>query len=205
MKSKVKWTNSMVFVIVVALILLVGATLVPLRTSLGQGINEHVIDAWYGVYNLDTKTYQLRIVFDDGSQNEIQMNPIPQSDFVQKADSNTLLTKPNFVPAIQAAYKADSRVLQTVLGTYNNAPAVLHPFSDEPVAYSIGLLQAMAKAGFNPKSVGGPNIVPGSVPLSKLNGNALQIDTKADGNVIRQCQPGEVPLQLAQWQNSKNN
>ncbi|KPV42138.1 hypothetical protein [Alicyclobacillus ferrooxydans] len=205
MKSKFQWTNSMTFVIVVAVILLIGASLVPMRSSLGQGINERVIDAWYGVYNLDTKTYQFRLVFNDGSQIEIPMKSIPQTDFVTKSDSTTMLTNPNIIPAIQAAYQADSKTLQTFLGTYNNAPAVLHPFSDAPVAYSVGVIQAMAKAGFNPKSVGGPNIVPGSVPVAKLNGGSLQIDTAADGNTITQCHPGQVPLQLAQWQISQNH
>ncbi|QSO51867.1 hypothetical protein JZ785_24375 [Alicyclobacillus curvatus] len=198
MKTKFKWTNSMGFVIAVAVILLIGALIVPMRTSLGQGIDERVIDAWYGVYNIDTGKYYFHVSFGDGSYRETPMNPIAKSYFVTKTDNNTLMTEQNLIPVIEAAYAKDKIAVQTDLGTYNNAPGMFHPFSDEPVAYSVGLLKAMTDAHFNPKSVGGPDVAPGSVPLAKLGGASLQIDTQSNGNTIRQCKPGQVPFQLAQ-------
>ncbi len=201
-KTKFGWTNSMGFVIAVAIILLIGALIVPMRTSLGQGIDERVIDAWYGVYNIDTGKYYFHVSFADGSYRETPMNPIAKSYFVTKANNNTLMTQKNLIPVIEAAYAADKTAVQTDLGTYDNAPAVFHPFSNEPVAYSVGLLQAMTQAHFNPESVGGPDVPPGSVPLAKLGGGSLQIDTQVNGNTIRQCKPGEVPFQLVQLQHN---
>lgn len=202
LKVKLNWMNSMGFVIVVALILVLGSLIVPMRTSLGQGIDERVLMGWYGVYNIDTGKYYFRVSFADGSYKETAMKPIDKHYFTHKTDNNTLMTNENLLPVIEAAYAADNRAVATDLGTYNNAPGFLHPFSDEPVAYDPNLVKAMASLNFNPKSVGGPDIPPGSVPLDRLNGGSLQIDTKANGNTIRQCHPGEIPPQLLQLQHT---
>jgi hypothetical protein len=97
------------------------------------------------------------------------------------------------IAAIEAAYKYNSQGVENMLGTFND---------DLPVAYSAGLINYMAQAGFNPASVGGPNIPPGSVTQAMMPNGYLMIDTPGpDGYVNnaggKQLNLGETPPALA--------
>lgn len=74
---------------------------------------------------------------------------IPEGD-TQKLDS---------IAAIEDADKVNPQGVERALGTFNN---------DVPIAYSSGLIAYMARVGFNPASVGGPNIPPGSVTQAMM-------------------------------------
>jgi hypothetical protein len=98
------------------------------------------------------------------------------------------------IAAIQAAYKYNPQGVKWALGTATN--------TDAPVAYSAGLINFMAKAGFNPAVVGGPNIPPGSVTSAMMPNGYLLIDTPGSNGFVngsggKQLNPGETPPALA--------
>jgi hypothetical protein len=199
-KEDASFFQSMRFIIGVAVALLVVAMLIPLAGSLGQGIQEDVIVGFQGVYQPGNHQYKLRIEYSDKSYQEIPMSKLPQSQFVEHARSGDVLTKMDVPDALKAAQEADLRALQEHLGTRNNVTGFMHPFSSKPVGYSTAFLRALAKNKINPKTYGGPSIVPGSVPYTKLPGGVLHIDTLSHGNSLAQCKPGQTPPQLAALQ-----
>ncbi|QQE77499.1 hypothetical protein GI364_16325 [Alicyclobacillus sp. SO9] len=187
----------MKFVIVAAVVLLIVAMLIPLAGSLGQGIQEDVIVGFQGVYQPGNHQYKLRIEYSDKSYQEIPMKKLPQGLFVNRARSGDVLTAMNVPAALKAASQADEKGLQEHLGTRNNVTAFMHPFSSKPVGYSAKFLRGLASNKINPKTYGGPDIVPGTVPYAKLPGGVLHIDTLSHGNSLAQCKPGQTPPQLA--------
>lgn len=189
--------GSMKFSLAVAALLLVGALLFPMTTSLGQGVEEASVTGWTGVYEPDQHVYVLRILHSDGSSADDPMQALPASAFTRHGDNGTMLTDIDAIPAIAAAYAANAQRLEEDLGTHSNVASFAHPFSHIAVAYTPAFLRALAARGINPDKFGGPNVPPGSVPYNKLRSGLLQVDTAADGNIIRQCLPGEIPPELA--------
>lgn len=182
--------------IVVALILAIGAYLFPMRTSLGQGIDERVAVGWEGVLDPSTNQEFYRMTFQDGSYLEYPVQGLSHSLFSGRTQDGRLTTKLNVVDVIVTAYKQNPKGVEQTLGTYHNVPSLLHPFNEEPVAYTASLLGDVAHAGFNLSLVGGPNIPPGIVQTLHLGNGVLHIDTASDGNTLAQCQPGQRPSVL---------
>ena len=195
MKLRVK-TNSMAFVLIVAVLLLVVAFVFPMKTSLGQGIDEHIIVDWRGGYNPNTDQGFFRVDYSDGTYRDIPAGKLMLSQYNQHVDPATWLTPPYLQNALGAAYHSNKVGLKRLLGTNDNAPSVFHPFPQAPVAYSKALLTVLNRENINLSQFGGPNIPPNSVPMEKLTGGILQIDTAADGNTLAQCLPGAIPSQL---------
>lgn len=191
-----KWSESTAIAVAVSIVLVIGVYLFPMQTSLGQGINERVATGWQAVYEPSTGQEYYRMTFNDGSFLQYPITGLPHSLFTRHLQDGSLISASNLVGVIESAYAQDAKGVEQTLGTWHNVPDRLHPFNEEPVAYTAQLLSAMTVAGFNPSVVGGPNIPPGSVSKSRLQSGMLQIDTKSDGNTLAQCQPGETPLVL---------
>jgi hypothetical protein len=83
------------------------------------------------------------------------------------------------------------------MGTRNNIFTPFTPFPGNPVSFSMSMLSTLANNHVNPDQFGGPDIPPGSVPLSHLNSGMLQIDTRANANTFKQLKPGQMPLELS--------
>lgn len=196
-KKETSFFYSMKFIIGAAVALLFLAMLVPLTGSLGQGIRENVVVGFQGVYQPNNHQYKLRVEYSDKTYHEIAMNKLPQSEFITHTRSGDVLTKMDDAAALRAAKQADAKALEEHLGTRNNVPGFMHPFSGKPVGYSTQFLRGLTKNKINPKLYGGPNIVPGSVPYKKLPGGVLHVDTLSHGNTLTQCHPGETPPQLS--------
>lgn len=195
-RKRKKWSESTALAVVVSVVLVVGVYLFPMPTSLGQGVNERVATGWQAVYMPSTGQEYYRMTFNDSSYLQYPISGLPRSLFTKHTIDGSLISKSNLIGVIESAYVHNAKGVEQTLGTYHNVPDRLHPFDEEPVAYTAQLLQVMAKDGFNPSTVGGPNIPPGSVSKSQLKGGMLQIDTKSDGNTLAQCQPGQRPLVL---------
>jgi hypothetical protein len=90
--------------------------------------------------------------------------------------------------AIEAAYRYNPEGVERALGTFHNGV---------PVAYSAGLIAYMARVGFNPAVVGGPNIPPGSVTQAMMPNGYLLIDQIGQDGWAVQLNPGETPAALA--------
>lgn len=191
-----KRSESMVFVIGVAVLLLIGAYMVPMRTSLAQGIEERTAVGWQAVMVPESHVQYYRMNFADGSFFQFKITGLQTNLFDTKSADGNLATAMNLPAVMQTAYRENPRNVERTLGTYRNVPSVLHPFSEEPIAYSAQLLQDLAKEHLNPSEFGGPNIPPGAVPVKKLEGAVLHIDTKSNNNTILQCKPGATPVTL---------
>lgn len=196
-KSKKKWSESTALAVIVAVVLVVGVYLFPMRTSLGQGINERVAVAWQAVLDPETGVQYYRMTFTDGSFLQYPIHGLPKSLFIRKSVDGSRMSQNNLADVIESAYAQNPTGVEQTLGTWHNVPNKIHPFNEEPIAYSAGLLQALTQAGLNPSRVGGPNIPPGSVSKAQLKRGPLQIDTQSDANTLAQCQPGQRPPVLA--------
>jgi len=189
--------NSMVVVVGAAVVLTLLSLAVPMTTSRGQGIDEYVVKDWRGVYLPSSHSFRIRFDYTDGSFAESPMSALALDQFTDKSSPDAWLTVPNPVSALQAAYTRDAGRLEHLLGTSGNAASLFHPFRSGPVGYSTAFLRTLAASSLNPDKFGGPNIPPGSVPYTKLKDGVLHVDTATDGNVIRQCPPGQTPAELA--------
>ncbi|KYP80011.1 hypothetical protein [Ferroacidibacillus organovorans] len=186
-------TNSVIFMVIVAALLLIATMFYPVSTSLGQGINENVISRFAGVYNISSHQFVLAFYNQNTEQGEVPIAPLPLSLFHASAIPNQRVTQDDLPALLTDAMQTNATLLEQELGTNYNAPGFLAPFPHSPVAYTVSFLKDLAKQKMNLAAFGGPNIPPGSVPYGKLPGGVLHIDTKADGNVIAQCQPGQTP------------
>ena len=88
------------------------------------------------------------------------------------------------VGAIEAAYSINGQVMHA-LGTLAN---------DYPIAYSSGLIAYMARVGFNPAVVGGPNIPPGSVTSAMMPNGYLLVDQVGSDGWAVQLSPAQTRL-----------
>ncbi|KUO96276.1 hypothetical protein [Ferroacidibacillus organovorans] len=186
-------TSSVTFMVIVAALLLVATMFYPISTSLGQGVNENVISRFAGVYNQSSHLFVLAFYNQNTEQGEVPLSPLPLSLFHPSSVPNQMVTQNDLPVLLTDAMQSHATLLEQELGTHYNAPGFLAPFPHSPVAYTVTFLKDLAKQKINLAAFGGPNIPPGSVPYQKLPGGVLHIDTKADGNVIAQCQPGQTP------------
>ncbi|WP_028962419.1 hypothetical protein [Sulfobacillus thermosulfidooxidans] len=189
-------TQSMGFIIGVAALLTVGGLFIPQTTSLGQNITEAHVTGWQGEYESDIHAFKLRV--EAGTPQTtvvINMKPLPMKDFSIHKGMDWF-TPVDAIAPMRAALAVDPHLVDQALGTRNNVFTPLTPFPGNPVSYSAGMLQQLAKDHINPDEFGGPNIPPGSVPISHLPGGVLQIDTLANANTLKQCEPGEMPPEL---------
>jgi hypothetical protein len=198
-------SRSMVFVVGVAVLLLVGAYMVPMQTSLGQGVSEHVVIGWRGAYRPVSHRTTFELLYNNGTYANITLGTENPADFSQHVSATEWVTPTDSVQSIRWAEQANPSELSYLLGTSNNAPRPFHPFAESPVAYSAALLRDLQKNNVNPKEFGGPNIVPGSVPIASLPSGELQIDTTAGGNKLAQCQPGQTPAALVRLMSAKKS
>ena len=157
---------------IVAVLLTLILTMAAPAWADGPGIE--VITAW-GAAN----TTGLTVAFVRGGRGATFVTGwIPEAD-TGKLDS---------IAAIEDAYKVNPQGVERALGTFSN---------DTPVAYSSGLIAYMARVGFNPAVVGGPNIPPGSVTPAMMPNGYLLIDQIGPGGWAVQLNPGETPAALA--------
>ena len=193
LKTKLFKTNSMAFAVVGAVVILLLVSLFPMNTSLAQGIDEGIVAGWKGVYDPTDHLYNLRFLYQDGTYADYPLPALPLSDFRDRSSVTLWTTQMDFLPALQASYQANASKIQYELGTRGNVATFANPFPGNPIAYTVGFLRDLERLHVNPKSFGGPDIPPGSVPYSKVTGGVLQIDTQSNGNTIIQLQPGQVP------------
>lgn len=186
-------SNPMLFTILGAVLILILVSLFPMSTSIGQGINEGIINGFEGVYDPVDHLYNLRFLYQDGSYVDIPMNSLPVADYSNHSQQSLWVTPLDYIPALQAGYQKDPNQVRDQLGTRNNVASFGHPFPGKPIAYTVTFLKAISAEQMNPKEFGGPNIPPGSVPYNKLSGGMLQIDTQSNANTIVQVQPGMTP------------
>lgn len=191
-----KWSESTALAIGVAVVLLIGAYLFPMHTSLGQGIDERLVVGWQAVMVPDTNVQYYRMEFQDGSFLQYPIRGVPTQWFVKRTPDSDLATKLNLVPVAEIAFKQNPRGVEHTLGTWANVPSLFHPFNEEPIAYTPAFLNALQSIGFNPARIGGPNLPPGSLGTTSLTGGVLHIDTQPNGNTIKQCSPGQTPAVL---------
>lgn len=190
-------TQSMKFVFGVSALLTIGVIFVPMTTSLGQNITEANVTGWQGEYEADTQQFKLRMETPNPQTTVVvNMAPLPLKDFSIHRGENWYTPVDTKAP-MQAAMADDPHLLEQALGTRNNVFTPLTPFPGNPVAYSVGMLKTLAKNRINPDQFGGPNIPPGSVPVSHLSDGMLQIDTQANADTFRQLKPGQMPPELS--------
>ena len=157
---------------IVAVLLTLILTMAAPAWADGPGIE--VITAW-GAAN----TTGLTVAFVRGGRGATFVTGwIPEAD-TGKLDS---------IAAIEDVYKVNPQGVESALGTFSN---------DTPVAYSSGPIAYMARVGFNPAVVGGPNIPPGSVTPAMMPNGYLLIDQIGPGGWAVQLNPGETPAALA--------
>lgn len=176
--------------------LLLAALVVPVPTSLGQGISENVLVGWEGRYDHLSDQYYCRFLMQGGSVEDVRMTAFPRSWIIYRGPWEFWTTAQDLLGVLKLAYQENPHAVEEDLGTRNNVARPATPFPGSPVAYSEGLLKAMAHKRFNPCSVGGPDIPPGSVLDHRLFRKKLQIDTSTDNNTLRQCQVREMPAPL---------
>lgn len=186
-------SNSMVVPIVGAVVILVLIMLFPMSTSLGQGINEGIVNGFEGVYDPGDQLYNLRFLYQGGAYVDVPMNKLPAADFTNHSQQGQWTTSLNYLPALQAGYQRDPNQVRAELGTRNNVATFANPWPGKPIGYTVQFLKGLSAQNINPMQFGGPNIPPGSVPYSKLSGGVLQIDTASNGNTIIQTKTGMVP------------
>lgn len=188
-----KLSNSMIFVFTVAVLMLVLSFVIPMRSSLAQGIDENVAVSWQGVIVSGSNTEYYRMNYSDGHFLEVPIHGLPVTMFTETLPDGSKATKANLESVMLVAYKVNPQGLDKTLGTYGNVPAPFRPFSEYPIAYSSKLVNVLANENINPADFGGPDIPPGSITAKKLSGGVLQIDTKRNQNTLIQCKPGQSP------------
>lgn len=196
LRSAVK-PQSMPFAIGVAVILLAAAYVIPLTSSLGQGVDEHIVTSWQA--GLDKVSGQEMLIINHNGEapSDIPIHGLSKQLFTTTSSDGMILTALNQVPILMDAYRQAPQAVEEQFGTNHNAPKLFHPYSNEPIAYSTGFLKTLSKLNLNPDQFGGPNIPPNTYSYSSLPAGDLQIDTRANGNTIVQCQPGQTPQTLA--------
>lgn len=190
---RLSWT-AQVFILSGALVALM--LVYPLTTSVGQNIAENDISGWVGSYEVPDHTFHFHFLYSGGAPSDTHIGSLPLSDFTDRSGP-VWKTKEGLLAVLEAMHASHPHQLERELGTLGNVPGFLSPFSGNPVAYSTKFLKALAALRVNPDRFGGPDIPPGSVPYAKLTGGLLQIDTLANGNTFKQCQPGEMPPELS--------
>ncbi|MHB1627188.1 MAG: hypothetical protein ACYCVB_02250 [Bacilli bacterium] len=170
--------------------------LVPVSTNLGQGGGERDIVSWRGIYNEQSGRQFLRIAYLGAPALEVSIAGVSPRLFPFAAGPQEKGTPLDSPQIIADAYRSQPRLIQSVLGTYENVASLTDWFPNYPVAFSVGLLRKLSALHVNPMSFGGPDIVPGRVPFGRLKGHVLHIDTLPDNNTLSQCSPGQVPQEL---------
>ncbi len=179
--------------IALALVLLVIA--IPMRTSLGQGIEEFQVVNWQGEYQVDTGHFFLRVNGAASAPIRIPTASMPIRYFTQHRGL-TWFTEPNLPAVMQKAFATHPRQVESALGTHDNVFTMRAVFPRQPVAYTAGFLRALKGMGINPKVWGGPDVPPRGVPI---HDRILQIDTRPDVDTLVQCAPGAMPPELQAW------
>lgn len=179
--------------IALALVLLVIA--MPMRTSLGQGIEEFKVLNWQGEYQVDTGHFFLRVNGAASAPIRIRIPSMPTRDFTQH-QALTWFTKPNLPSVMQKAFETHPQQVESALGTHDNVFTMHAVFPRQPVAYTAGFLRALKRMGVNPKVWGGPDVPPRGLAI---HDTILQIDTRPDADTLVQCGPGVMPPELQVW------
>lgn len=182
--------------IALALVLLVIA--IPMRTSLGQGIQEFQVVNWQGEYQVDTGHFFLRVNGATNAPIQIRIPSMPTRYFTQHQGLNWF-TMPNLRPVMQKAFAAHPSQVESALGTHDNVFTMDAVFPRQPVAYTPGFLRALKRMGVNPMVWGGPDVPPRGWAI---HDRTLQIDTRPDRDTLVQCAPGVMPPELQVWRAS---
>lgn len=182
-------------VLLIPLGLVAALLLVPVPTSLGDGTQENIVQSWQGRYDMLTHQYYCRFWLENGAPEDVASTPFPKRRLVFTEGAEFRATALDLPGVVERAYRLHPLLVEQDLGTHNNVAGFLRPFPGRPVAFSEMLVKALAQKGWNPKSVGGPNIPPSS-DWRRMNGQSLQIDTLTDNNVLRQLYPRQMPLPL---------
>ncbi|NMP23386.1 hypothetical protein [Sulfobacillus harzensis] len=172
---------------------------IPVTTSLGQGVRENVVDSWQGRYDHLTGQYYIRFLLSNGESQDIRLTGFPQKDLTHRGPGEFWTTPKDVLAVIRAAYHQEPNQLEQDLGTRANVADRLSPFPGRPAAYSAAFLNALTRRHFNPRVVGGPNIPPGVLDWNTIPDGVLQIDTLADSNTLHQLKPGQMPPALESW------
>lgn len=190
-----KRTFSMRTMIIIAASLFVVGLSIHVPTALGQGIDENAIESWQGIYEPTSQEYFLQVNYAGAPAGIYPVNAMPLSWF-HKASSERLSTTLDDPRVMTLVYKSNRSLVETLLGTKDNVSAFLVVFPAAPVSYTVPFLRALSALDVNPASFGGPDIPPHALPLSRLKGSVLHVDTQINENTLVQCLPGEMPPQL---------
>lgn len=165
---------------------------VPVPTSLGN-TGENVLTGWQGVYDQYSHVYACRFLFGHDRYNEVVMTAFPQRWLIRPGGGEFAVTRIDPPGLLRLAFLEHPHQVEKNLGTWHNVAAPMVPFPGRPLAYSPRFLHAMAAMGFNPNTVGGPDIPPNLGVSRAVHGEPLQIDTGSDNNRLVQLHPGEMP------------
>ncbi len=177
----------------IALALVLMVIVIPMRTSLGQGVREFRVISWQEEYQTDTGHFYLRINGAASPPIRIALAKTPLKNFSDHRGL-TWFTPSDMPSVIHRAFIMHPHQVESALGTRHNVFAIGAMFPRQPVAYTPQFLWRLAELHLNPRVWGGPN-----VPPNGQQTRVLQIDTRADANTLLQCQPGEMPPELKAW------
>lgn len=186
---------SLPVMIAIAALMLVAGLFVHVPTALGQGIDEHIVTGWQGVYEVDTHQYFLQVSYQGEAPVPFPTVAWPSSHFVSR-EGKEWTTAMDDLTVVQMAAKNNPGKIESIFGTQGNVASIQVIFPVGPVAYATSFLQSLSRLQINPDSFGGPNIPPGIVPYKLLSGDELHIDTLTNNNTLYQCQPGQTPPEL---------
>lgn len=170
---------------------------IPIPTNLHQVSNENILVGWQGRYDALSHQYYCRFLLSGGRYTDIRIDRFSRRWLVHRGSREFWTTRSNAVGVLQAAYRFNPTAVEQDLGTRANVFSPSTPFPASPVAYTASVINAMSRMRFNPQTVGGPNIPPDRVPVARLPGHLLQIDTLVNDSQLRQLSPGRTPRPLA--------
>ena len=166
--------------------------LMPIPTSLHEGVPEQVVVWWTGIYDHFTGQYDCRFLLTQGFS-DVPIHRFPQRWLTSRGKGEFWHTPHDSPQLLMLAYRQNPAGVEQQLGTRDNVAGWLNPFPGAPVAYAAPILRAMAKDGWNPRAAGGPDIPP---RLAAAGSEPLQIDTQSNGTALLQLKPGQRPLAL---------
>lgn len=165
----------------------------PMPTSLHEGISEQVVVGWEGVYDHVTGQYECRFLLTQGFV-DVPIRQFPQKWLTSKGRGEFWHTSHDVPELLVLAHRQNAAGVEQQLGTRDNVAGWLNPFPGAPVAYADPMLRAMAHAEWNPRLAGGPDIPPRSI--ASAHAEPLQIDTRSNGAGLLQLKPGQRPVSL---------
>lgn len=191
-----KLLNSLPTQIGAASVLFVLCLIIPMTTSLAQGIHERKLLSWQGVEHLKTGQISLVIKYEGDPNLDLPLTSVPKSWFSLSLSSDTAGTTIDSPAILGWLYKQNPGMVEGILGTNGNIASITNIFPHYPVAYTVSFLKQLAKEHINPDQFGGPDVKPGSVPYQQLSDGLLHVDTLADNNTLVQCSPNAIPQEL---------